>query len=77
MGCIENNNVAKPHVRLRSCHGREKMLVNAVVILESTQKRIFGWQIIQVEAQNITEIVCYCILVSLLPFCLTCTLAVI
>ena len=31
MGCIENNNVAKPHMHLRSCHGSEKMLVNAVV----------------------------------------------
>ena len=28
--------------------------MNAAVVLESTQKRIFGWQIIQVEGQDIT-----------------------
>ena len=45
------------HTSSCSCHGSEKMLVNAVVVLESTQKRIFGWQIIQVEGQDITFIV--------------------
>jgi len=47
------------HTSSCSCHGSEKMLVNAVVVLESTQKRIFGWQIIQVEGQDITFSVLY------------------